>query len=89
MAARNWRTIDIDALDPEGQLTVDELVDPDPRSPQEAASQAKSKSSDVRGALQRLAISMFSIKMDITHHHSICFRDTLLSPGLMSPELLQ
>jgi hypothetical protein len=55
MAARNWRTIDIDALDPEGQLTADELVDPDPRSPQEAASQAKSKSSDVRGALQRLA----------------------------------
>ena len=88
MAARNWRTIDIDALDPEGQLTVDELVDPDPRSPQEAASQAKSKSSDVRGALQRLA--------DIPHlkqHNGTMLTISMFvgrnSPGLMSPELSQ
>ncbi|KAL7005621.1 arp2/3 complex subunit [Cystobasidiomycetes sp. EMM_F5] len=53
MAARNWRTIDIDALDPEGQLTADELVDPDPRSPAVALDQARSKSQEARSALQR------------------------------------
>ena len=53
MTARNWRTIDIDALDPEGQLTEDELVDPDPRSPAEAVTQAKSRSGQVRSMLQR------------------------------------
>merc|ERR1712093_122903 len=53
MATKNWRTIDIDALDPEGSLTAEELVDPDPRSPTDALAQAKSKNSDVRGALQR------------------------------------
>jgi len=53
MAIKNWRTIDIDALDPEGSLMAEELVDPDPRSPAEAQSQAKSKSLEVRSALQR------------------------------------
>lgn len=53
MATKNWRTIDIDALDPEGSLTAEELVDPDPRSPADALAQAKNKNSEVRGALQR------------------------------------
>lgn len=52
MAARNWRLIDIDQYE-EGALTLEELVDPDPRSPQEAASQAKSKSSEVRTLMQK------------------------------------
>jgi actin related protein 2/3 complex subunit 5 len=52
MAARNWRLIDIDQYE-DGALTLDELVDPDPRSPEEAASQAKSKSAEVRSALQK------------------------------------
>lgn len=52
MSTRNWRLIDIDQYE-DGALTVDELVDPDPRSPQEAASQAKSKAGEVRSALQR------------------------------------
>ncbi|KAK9894852.1 actin-related protein ARPC5 [Cystobasidium minutum MCA 4210] len=52
MAARNWRLIDIDQYE-DGILTLDDLVDPDPRSPQEAASQAKSKSSEVRSLLQK------------------------------------
>lgn len=52
MAARNWRLIDIDQYE-DGILTLEDLVDPDPRSPQEAASEAKNKSSEVRTLLQK------------------------------------
>ena len=52
MAARNWRLIDIDQYE-DGNLTAEELVDPDPRSPAEAASQAKSKGGEVRSLLQK------------------------------------
>lgn len=52
MAARNWRLIDIDQY-AEDNLTIEDLVDPDPRSADEALSQAKGKSGEVRSALQR------------------------------------
>lgn len=72
MAARNWRTIDIDALDPEGQLMEDELVDPDPRSPADALNQARSKNQDVRSALQRCA-DVFCV---LVHADLLLFRST-------------
>lgn len=51
----NHRLIDIDAYE-DGNLTAEELVDPDPRSPAEAASQAKKKSGEVRSMLMKCAI---------------------------------
>jgi hypothetical protein len=59
MAARNWRLIDIDQYE-DGILTMEDLVDPDPRSPQEAASEAKNKSSEVRSLLQKWVLCISS-----------------------------
>lgn len=55
MATRNWRLIDVDQYE-DGNLTMEELVDPDPRTYSEAASEAKQKSGEVRSLLQKCVL---------------------------------
>lgn len=58
MATRNWRLIDVDQYE-DGNLTMEELVDPDPRTYSEAANEAKQKSGEVRSLLQKYVGPLF------------------------------